>query len=109
MKKSLTILALLVSAVAVHAHGVAAMPLAPMFTPGMTQHLVTFTSSQPGDVVTYGAQQCVMPCQLDVRDQFGWFSTYTFTSSAGGKVEFQEPTIFHAQGIVPIVVHFGGQ
>lgn len=85
------------------------LALAGCVTPKVDRHVVALSSSPPGALVSHGGKQCVTPCTLDVRDDFGFYSRYDFAFSLDGyqsqMISFEEPTIFHGQGIVPGEVH----
>lgn len=95
----------------------ACVALAGCMTPQITPHLVRFESQPAGATVQLTTNQrgtytvCApTPCIGDVRDDFGFLSTYTFTATLSGysaeRVVIQEPTLMHAQGIIPSVVRF---
>ena len=85
-------------------------------TPMMTPHMVRLESNPPGAMVSFkkGNSPTIeigqTPFTFDTRDWFGFFSTYTFTARKGGfepaVLVFTEPTVFHAQGVVPATVMF---
>jgi hypothetical protein len=85
-------------------------------TPQWTPHVVRLESSPPGAFVSFqkghfpDVEACQTPCEYDVRDYFGFMSQYTFTARKGGfepaVLVFEEPTVFHAQGVVPATVMF---
>jgi ketosteroid isomerase-like protein len=73
--------------------------------------MVEFRSVPPGAAVTYRGQEIgKTPFTYGVSDQFGWWSTYSFTASADGyapqTLDFQERTPADAQFIVPDTVIF---
>jgi hypothetical protein len=74
---------------------------------------VHFESSPPGARVDYEQRNLVLgttPFDTTLTDDFGWFSTYSFTASLQGyepsTVEFRERTPLDAQNVLPSVVHF---
>lgn len=87
----------------------AAAALTACVTPKVDRHQVALSSSPAGALVSHGAKQCVTPCTLDVRDNFGFNSRYDFAFSLDGYqsqvLSFEEPTVFHGQGVVPSGVH----
>jgi len=79
--------------------------------PMLTQHVVRFTSEPAGAAVSYqGTTIGITPFDYDVRDEFGFFSTYSFTAHLPNRtdtsVSFREPTVLDAQGVVPETVNF---
>jgi hypothetical protein len=79
--------------------------------PMLTQHPVQFTSEPPGAMVTYAGKPIgTTPFVYDVRDVFGFFSTYEFTARLPNHpdvtLSFTEPTVFYAQSVVPGEVSF---
>lgn len=74
---------------------------------------VHFESSPPGARVDYEQRNLVLgttPFDTTLTDDFGWFSTYSFTATLQGyepaTVDFQERTPLDAQNVLPPVVHF---
>jgi len=74
---------------------------------------VRFESSPPGARVDYEQRKLVLgttPFDATITDDFGWFSTYSFTATLPGYepavVEFHERTPLEAQSVVPAVVRF---
>src|SRR5262245_27028405 len=79
--------------------------------PLMMEHPVRFISEPPGAVVSYeGKTIGTTPFVYDVRDRFGFFSTYEFTARLPNRADvtasFVEPTVLYAQGVVPEAIDF---
>ena len=77
----------------------------------LTQHPVRFTSEPPGAAVSYeGRTIGITPFVHDVRDDFGFFSTYAFTAHLPNRPDvaasFTEQSLLDAQGVVPETVNF---
>ena len=74
---------------------------------------VHFESSPPGARVDYEQRNLVLgttPFDTTLTDDFGWFSTYTFTATLPGyepaTIELHERTPLDAQNVLPPVLHF---
>lgn len=74
---------------------------------------VQFESDPPGAHVTYeqrGMALGTTPFNIEINDDFGWFSTYRFVATLEGYepviIEFIERTPLDAQQVVPSVVRF---
>jgi hypothetical protein len=79
--------------------------------PMLTEHPVQFNSEPPGAAVSHeGRTIGITPFVYDVRDDFGFFSTYEFVAHLPNRPDvsasFTERTVFDAQGVVPDVVNF---
>ncbi len=87
----------------------ACLMLSGCVAPMMAPHYVDVTASKPGATVFHAGKSCSVPCRLDVRDDFGFYSHYEFVAAAGDRratQSFDEPTWMHAQGVVPPRLHF---
>jgi hypothetical protein len=78
--------------------------------PMLMQHPVRITSEPPGAVVTFDGKTIgTTPLVFDVRDEFGFFSTYEFVAHlpnrADATASFKETTVLDAQGVVPETVN----